>query len=204
MKKIFLAVPTSNFVESETVKAIYNLSIPEGYEATLEIVQGYAVHQARNILANAALQGNYDYIFWIDADIILPKDILKCLVEDDKDIICGYYIKKIENQRICELFGPNPQDPEKKMISNVLENDLPKTVGIYGVEACGFGCTLIKTDVFKKFAEKYPEDQYFDYVFKKNEICSEDILFCKKCKEIGIQTFVDTRFRCGHIGSKVF
>ena len=134
MKKIFLAVPTSNFVESETVKAIYNLSIPEGYEATLEIVQGYAVHQARNILTNAALQGNYDYIFWIDADIILPKDILKCLIEDDKDIICGYYIKKVENQRICELFGPNPQDPEKKIISNVLENDLPKFMELKHVD----------------------------------------------------------------------
>lgn len=204
MKKILLAVPTSLFVENETVKSIFNLKVPDGYSIHLEIVQGYAVHQARNILANFAIEQQFDYIFWIDADIILPNDILDSLVKDNKEIVSGYYIKKQENVEICELFGINPADPEKKALSNILQKDLPKTVGVYGIEACGFGCTLIDMNVFKKYSEKYPDDAFFDYIFKKNEMCSEDILFCKKCKEIGIQTFVDTRYRCGHIGKKVF
>lgn len=204
MKKIFLAVPTSRFIETETFKTIYNLSIPDGYQAVLEIVQGYAVHQARNILVQKALEQQCDYIFWIDSDIILYKDILKCLIEDDKDIVTGYYIKKVEGQNICELFGTNPQDPNSEIIPNILEKDLPKVNGLYIVKACGFGCTLVKIDVFKKMLESEQDKLCFDYIWQKDKICSEDILFCKRAEALGYKTFVDTRFRCGHIGNKVF
>lgn len=204
MGKILLAIPTSRFIENETFRSVYNLNKPEGYDVELTIVPGYSVHQARNIIVQQAIDGNFDYVFFVDADIILPQDILKGLLEDDKDIISGYYVKKIEGQNICELFGNPPNVDNPEILSNILENDLPKISGIFGVKACGFGCTLIKTEVFKKVMEKKPEDLCFDYVFKKNTMCSEDILFCKRAGEIGIETFVDTRYRCGHIGIKLF
>lgn len=203
-KKILIAVPTSRFIENQTFQSIYDLATPENYTVSLQIVQGYSVHQARNIIVQAAIDNGFDYVFWVDADIILPKDILCGLIADDKDIICGYYLKKIEQQRICELFGTNPQDPEGKTLSNILEQDLPVTSGVYGIKACGFGCTLIKTEVFKKFLEHYDGDLCFDYVFKKHVMCSEDINFCKKCEEMGIPTYVDTKYKCGHVGIKLF
>lgn len=204
MKKILLAIPTSRFVENQTFQSVYDLTVPEGFETHLQIVQGYAVHQARNILVQIALDQKFDYVFWIDADMILPKDILAGLLNDDKDIICGYYIKKIEQQRICELFGSNPNDPASEVTPNILEQDLPKTTGIYNIKACGFGCTLIKTEVFEKMLAADQEKLCFDYVWQKGKICSEDILFCKRAEQLGILTFTDTRYRCGHIGMKVF
>lgn len=203
-KKILIAVPTSRFIENQTFQSIYDLKTPENYEVSLQIIPGYSVHQARNIAVQYAIDNNFEYVFWVDADVILPKDILCGLVSDEKDIICGYYLKKIDQQRICELFGTNPVDPEGKSLSNILEQDLPPTSGVYGIKACGFGCTLVKTEVFKKFLEHYKEDLCFDYLFKKNEMCSEDILFCKKCEDIGISTFVDTRYKCGHVGVRVY
>lgn len=204
MKKILIAVPTSKYIENQTVQSIYDLIKPEDCETKLTIIQGYSVHQARNMIVQQAIDGGFDYIFWVDADIILPNDILEGLLKDDKDIVCGYYLKKIEQQRIAELFGINPADPDGKALSNILEQDLPATSGLYGVKACGFGCTLTKTEVFKKLSEKYPDDLWFDYIFKKNEMCSEDIWFCKRADELGIPTFVDTKFKCGHIGNKIF
>lgn len=204
MGKILLAIPTSRFIENQTFTSIYNLKIPENYTVELSIIQGYSVHQARNIAVQAAIDGEYDYVFWVDADIILPTDILCGLLGDEKDIVTGYYLKKNEQQRICELFGVNPADREGKALSNILEQDLPPTVGIYGIKACGFGCTLVKTEVFKKYLEHFEGELCFDYIWKKNEMCSEDIYFCKKAEEIGYQTFVDTRYKCGHIGMKVF
>jgi hypothetical protein len=203
-KKILIAVPTSKFIENQTVQSIYDMKKPENCEVKLAIVQGYSVHQARNIIVQQAIDGGFDYIFWVDADVILPQDILEGLLKDDKDIICGYYLKKIENQRICELFGVNPADTEGKSLSNILEQDLPPTSGIYGIKACGFGCTLTKIDVFKKLSEEHPDDLWFDYIFKKNEMCSEDILFCKRAEEEGFPTFVDTKYKCGHVGNKIF
>lgn len=204
MEKILLAIPTSKYIENLTIQSMYNLKIPKDCKCELTIVQGYAVHQARNMIVQQALNGNFDYVFFIDSDIILPQDILKGLLEDNKDIISGYYIKKQETQNICELFGNPPGIDDPEILTNILENELPKTVGIYGVNACGFGCTLVKTEVFKKIIEKNPDDLCFDYEFKKNKMCSEDILFCKRAKEVGIETFVDTKFRCGHIGNKIF
>lgn len=204
MKRILIAIPTSRFIENQTFKSVYDLKSPSESEVELTIVQGYSVHQARNIIVQTAIDGNFDYVFWVDADIILPTDILCGLIEDDKDIVTGYYLKKNESQRICELFGINPADSEGKALSNILEQDLPQTSGLYGIKGCGFGCTLVKTDVFKKIMESFEGELCFDYIWKKNEMCSEDIYFCKKAEEIGYQTFVDTRYKCGHIGSKIF
>lgn len=204
MKKILIAVPTSKYIENQTVQSIYDLIIPKGYQANLLIVPGYSVHQARNIAAQYAIDNSFDYIFWIDADMILPNDILVGLLKDDKDIVCGYYMKKIEGSRICELFGVNPADSTGQSLSNILEQDLPPTSGIYAIKACGFGCTLTKVDVFKKLSEEHPDDLWFEYIYHKNEMCSEDIWFCKRAEQSGFVTYVDTRYKCGHVGNKVF
>ena len=201
MKKILLAIPTSCFVESETVKSLYNMQIPDGYEATLEIVKGYAVHQARNILVDLAIKGGFDYVFWIDADVILPDYILSVLLNTGKDIVCGYYHKKIENQEVAEIFGKCPDGS----LSNVLARDLPKQPGVYQIGACGFGCTLTSVEVFKKMLENSDTDDLcFDYIYKKNAMCSEDILFCQRAEALGYITYVHTGMRCGHIGQRVF
>ncbi len=204
MKKILIAIPTSRYIENHTFQSVYDLTVPDGNKTELSIVQGYAVHQARNILVNNAIEKHCDYIFFVDGDVILPKDILKGLIDDDKDIICGYYLKKIEEQRICELCGNNPSDPNSEVTPNIVETDLPATTGVYGIRACGFGCTLIKVDVFKKMLEAEPDKLCFDYVWQKGRVISEDFLFCKRAEALGYKIFVDTRYKCGHIGLKVF
>lgn len=203
MKKILLGVPTSCFVETETVKSIYNLQIPDGFEAHLEIIKGYAVHQARNILVDIAIKGGYDYVFWIDADVILPTNILSALIDTGMDIICGYYLKKIQDKEIVEIFGECPELGGQ--LTNVYLKDMPKQTGIYQIGACGFGCTLTNVEVFKKILDnKEDSDLCFDYIYKKNAMCSEDILFCQKALKLGYKTFVHTGMRCGHIGQRIF
>jgi len=57
------------------------------------------------------------------------------------------------------------------------------------------GCALIKTDVFNRL--NFP---YFNWVnYQNNSVLSEDLYFCKICKEANIPVYVDTRVGCGHM-----
>jgi hypothetical protein len=50
MKKILIGIPTNKYVETKTMKAIYDLEIPEGYTTELQFFYGYQIDQIRNFI----------------------------------------------------------------------------------------------------------------------------------------------------------
>ena len=41
---------------------------------------------------------------------------------------------------------------------------------------------------------------WFDYqVYEGYKYYTEDVIFCKKAKELGYKIFIDTSIKCGHI-----
>lgn len=51
MKTILIAVPTNKYVETETMKSIYDLIVPPGYKTELQFFYGYQIDQIRNLIA---------------------------------------------------------------------------------------------------------------------------------------------------------
>jgi FkbM family methyltransferase len=195
-KQILIAIPNKNLIEAETFKSIYDLEVPDGYETTFQYFYGYQVEQVRNLIADWIVKGPYDYLFAVDADISFPPDTLKKMIAHNKDIVTGLYIQRIPGKHCIEVMRRN----EHGGVTHVPWEQL-KGQGLVEVDSCGFGCALIKKDVFTSI--EYPHFVYKSALDHQYTI-SEDVYFCLKAKAQGKEIWADTSILCGHHGSWTF
>ncbi len=195
-KKIMIAMPTRLYVEMETFKSIYDLEIPQGYSVDFQYSFGYNVAQVRNKLCDIAITEKYDYVFWVDSDIVLPKNALKKLLSHNENIVAGWYRQKIVEEIIPEVFLSNDGNGTKRAKLKEIQNK-----GVIEVGGIGFGCVLSKVNVLKKIG--YPQFEYFNALDHSNTI-SEDSDFCTKAIKNGYKIKLDTSLCCNHIGNFVF
>lgn len=189
MKRILIAIPTARYIEADTFKSIYDLEIPEGYETTFQTFYGYRVDQIRNLIADWVVRG-FDYLFAVDHDVTFTPDTLKKMLAHDVDLVSGIYRQRLPEQKL-EIYDLNQQ----RMTIEQLYNK--KLVEIGG---CGFGCVLVKKEVFTGIG--YPQFEYH-VALDHNKTVSEDTDFCKKAMSKGFKLYCDSSILCGHIGSTV-
>lgn len=194
-KKILIAIPTANNIEASTFKAIYDLEIPDGYEADFQFFFGYQVDQVRNLIAHWVVN-KYDYLFSVDSDISFESNTLVKLLAHNKDVVCGLYIQRIPGTHTLEVYEKNGQGG----VSNIPVDKLPAN-SLYEISGCGFGCTLVKKEVM--VAIGYPQFKYYSAIDHKNTI-SEDVDFCAKALVKGFKLWTDTSIICGHTGKFTF
>ena len=195
-KKILIAIPAKNLIEAETFKSIYDLEVPEGYETEFQYFYGYQVEQVRNLIADWIVKGTYDYLFAVDADISFPADTLKKMLYHNKDMVTGLYIQRIPGKHCVEVMRRN----EFGGVTHVPYDQL-KGRGLVQVDSAGFGCCLIKKEVFT--AIEYPHFVYKSALDHAHTI-SEDVYFFLKAKEKGKEIWADTSILCGHHGAWTF
>ena len=194
-KKILIGIPTARNIEPDTFKAIYDLEVPEGYETTFQFFYGYNIDQVRNLIADWVVNG-FDYLFSVDSDIAFPKDTLKKLIEHDKDVVSGLYIQRKPGLHILELY----EQTDHGGVTNIPYGKI-KDRGLVEIAGCGFGCVLVKAEVFKAIG--YPQFKYYSAINHKDTV-SEDVDFCRKALEKGFKIWADTTVQCQHTGSFTF
>lgn len=209
--RILIAVPTYETIYPDTYKGIWDLD-KCGHEVLFDSVRGYDVATARNRIARLALESEADYVLMVDNDVVLPKDALRLLLEDARDVNLGYYAHRDKDNIyrgrtcICKL-----RDEEgKEYYHYPLESEYTaeemhamaeageKKIEVHGG---GMGCALIKTDVFRKI--EYPWYDWVNYGDKNRGMLSEDLYFCVLCMNSGIRIYADVRVGCGHLLRKV-
>lgn len=190
-KRILIAVPTNKYIEPETFKSIYDLEVPPGYTTEFQFFYGYQIDQIRNLIAEWGKK--YDYLMCVDSDIVLPADALIKMIRADVDIISGLYIQRIPNTHTLELYRSN----NRGGVENIPIQDI-QGKQLVSVDACGFGCVLIKSKVLLTIP--YPHFVYHSAIDHRNTV-SEDIHFCKQARDHGFKIWAHTEIRCDHIGS---
>jgi FkbM family methyltransferase len=196
-KKILIAIPTAKNIEVETFKSIHDLVVPMGYTTEFQYFYGYRIDQIRNLIADWMVKGDYDYLFSVDSDITFPADTLDRFINHDQDMVTGVYRQR-KAEQIIEIYngmGHNVAWHELSMAATASENHLIEVGG------CGFGCVLIKKEVFTDIP--YPHFEYHVSLNHNNTI-SEDVDFCRKATDKGFTIWCDTQIQCGHIGQYDF
>lgn len=193
-KKILVGIPTNKYIEPETFKSLWELIVPEGYELEFQYFYGYQIDQIRNLIAEWAKR--YDYLLSIDSDIVLPKDALVKMIAADKDVVSGLYIQRKPGQQTLEVYMDTANGECTNIPYSLLEN-----LGVVEIAACGMGCALIKSEVFRRM--EYPHFFYKSALDHTNTI-SEDVYFCKKARSLGFTIWADASIKCDHIGSTTF
>lgn len=205
--KILIAVPTFENIYPDTFKSIYDLDV-SGHETVFEFVRGYDCATARNRIAQIAQDIGADYVLMVDNDVVLPKDALKNLLEDGKEVCLGYYAHRDSDNIyrgrtcVCRLFDEKGQ----KYFNYPLESEYTAaeltTMREQGqfkipIHGGGMGCAFIKTDVFRRI--KYPWYDWVNYADSHRGMLSEDLYFCEQLKSAHITIYTDTRVNCGHL-----
>lgn len=189
-KKVLIAIPTAKYIESATFKAIYDLYVPEEYEVEFQTFYGYNVDQVRNLIASWVTRG-FDYLFAVDHDITFEKNTLAKLLAADKPIVSGVYRQRLEPQTL-EIYDMQMKNMSWEQL---------KDRGIVSIGGCGFGCVLVKKQVFESV--EYPWFTYHSALDHKDTF-SEDLDFCSKARQKGYTVWCDTSIICDHHGSKIF
>lgn len=199
--KILIAVPTYDSIQPETFKSIYGLDRC-GHDVFFNFVRGYDVANARNRIAKEAVENQYDYVLMIDADIVLPSDTLRLMLENPVDVCSGVYINRHTGRTILsrkyKVDGSEYYDFEREAeyTSDEVKQMLSSGCTKIKVHGTGGGCLLIKTDVMYRLPK--PLFKWVDYDDGHGTL-SEDLFFCTQCKNAGVEIHADLRVNCGHI-----
>jgi hypothetical protein len=148
----------------------------------------------------------YDYIMWIDSDIIFKTEDLIELLKMNKDISAGWYCQSnggaLSNQTTV-VESMNDQELYEKG-SNRFETveDMSRRTEPFKVDYCGFGWILIKKGVYEKipypwFVPRVIQLQKPDGTILE-DVCSEDISMCQDFKKYGFDIWVHPKVRVGH------
>ena len=191
MQSVLIAIPTAKYIESETFKSIFDLDVPDNVKVDFRYFTGYQIDHIRNNIASSA--GSYDYLFAVDSDMSFPPDTLTRLLSHDVDLVSGIYMKKRLDPVEFEIYRKDTQ--------GTLKSFSPLGNQLFEIDACGFGCVLIKTSVFSRIDNPY----FFNTSYDTNVLSlSEDLFFCKKLRYAGIKMWADPMVVCGHIGPYTF
>lgn len=182
--EVLIAVPCVGPVSFEWAAALAKLyrNAPEGSEILK--VGRYSVDEARNQACRLAIRRGFDWIFFLDSDVIPPSDCLPRLMKHDEPIVSGAYI----NRDLLDCWGDSDNPPE-----DLVEARLT-----------GAGCLLIQADALRAipqpwFRLSYPElvksNPWGDYpIF----VTPEDHYFCWKAQKTGFRVLLDNTVRCKH------
>lgn len=184
---VLIAVPTFETISPECFKSIYEL---QGNDLTFDFVRGYDCAKARNEIAKKALSGGFEYVLMVDSDIILPPDALVKMLDAPVNVCFGVYPRK-STLGETELFKDDSFDFVNRFTFEEINREEAARIPVKG---SGFGCVLIKTEVFKNI--EYPWFEFHSY--EDNRFLSEDLSFCLKAS-VRYRLIADLRVRCGHI-----
>lgn len=126
-----------------------------------------SIDRMRNSLAKMAIEQDYDYIAFIDDDVIVPLDLFDKFYKADVDIIAGWTL--IRGYPFENMFFEFTSD--KNLTTN---KDQTRENVVTDVDAIGFSTALIRVDLLKKIPPPW---------FVTGPTNTEDIYFCLKARQ---------------------
>lgn len=150
----------------------------------------YPLDNARNFGVKEFLQTDCDYLWWIDNDIVPPKETLHRLVQADKDVIgaVGFSTKYDE---VGQWFVYPVTLRYNKDMRYVVFYD---GNGITEVDAIGGACVIVKRKVYEMIERPYQ----FHYHRDGTMSLTADFDFCQKVQKAGFKIYVDFGLQCSH------
>jgi len=179
-----------------------------GIRAIISRRQSCNIYYVRNMCLGADMrrgkdqkpfngQVEYDYLLWIDSDVIFSPEHFQRLLDHKVDIVSGLYLMEGAKE-----FATVKDWDEGFFIANgrfqfLTLQDLAFCRNLIDVAYTGMGFMLVRRGVFE--AMEYP---WFKPLEKRIghmvDFTMEDVAFCLRAREKGFKIFVDPAVRVGH------
>lgn len=185
--KLMIAVPAYDTMRHEFVKSLTALVkrlTLDGVNFDVDICSGTLAHVARDRLAAAAIGGGYDWVLWLDSDMVFDEELLYDLQFAHKDFVTG--ICRSRRYPFCSCVF-SCLDPLERV--ELIPRDTFKIAG------CGFACVLMKTEILATVRKA------FKSCFLPTVELGEDLAFCLRAHAVGYQMFAEPGVQLGHVGN---
>ena len=187
--EVMVATLTRGIVPVQWASAWRDLQLPAEHRSIR--LSGMPFDHARNTAVKRCLEFNFEWLFFIDDDVVVPPDAYIRLRSHEADIISGlYYRRALPIQPVAMLRNADGS-------SRYAAFNPGETVE---VDLVGAGCLLIHSRVLREMKPPWFEWKLDHENLAENQKVSEDFDFCIKAKALGFQIFLDTMVQCEHVG----
>jgi hypothetical protein len=197
------------------------------YDVGFELVGNTLLASARNELADRFLKSKAEWSFWLDSDVFVPftpaayltysrttkgKDFakyntLEWLLSHNLPLVGGVYAGRFKGAPLTIQPDLMPRDNNDLNMCEALRKG-EYAGGVQPVDWIAAGLMLVHRRVFERIMKAKPWHQPFPGAFYpffiNNGPKGEDVYFCELARSAGIQPYLDTDIRAGHIGLGVW
>ena len=199
MRKILIAVPCMDQLPAQFAHSLATLT-SYGIEDTKISVWfnlGSLIYTSRDAIAKKALLDEADLIMWFDSDMVFNPDTLYRMlkhIDDGHDFVTGIYYRRTPPFTPVAFKSMELNEDGQGFTWEEFD-EIPD--GLFEVGACGFGCVLMKTEIFVAVFAKYGQ------MFTPIANCGEDIAFCWRARQCGYKIIADPSISLGHVGHTI-
>ncbi len=186
--RVALAVPLFEPLSPMTVISIAALvrrATERGLLSGLFFSDGLFYDLARNALVREVLgsPAHFTHLLWVDSDMVVPADAAERLLASDKQVVGAlYHTKRVD-------LHPAAFDLDPVRVYEGPFDGLVRTDGF------GLGCALVRREVFEEMASRFDDERWHVLSYGSGE----DMHFFRRCKEMGVEVWLDGSVRCGHV-----
>ena len=198
--RTMIAIPCMDMVHTDFLRSCLGMDVDGEVQWTT--CQSSLIYDARNKLAELAIDGEFDRVLWLDSDMIFDRYLFRRLSEhldQGREMISGLY------------FSRKP--PIHPVIYNRLRRDPMPTGGyaaaadsfddyerdsLFEIAGCGFGAVMMTVDLIRRVRDAYGLPFFPSLGF------GEDLAFCMRVGWLGREIWCDSSIKCGHAGTAIY
>jgi hypothetical protein len=191
--RVLVATLTREIVTTTWAMGYKQLIIPNG---TFTFLSGMPFDHARNTACQKLLELGWEYLFFLDDDVICPPDTIPRLISHRLPIVSGLYYRRMM-PLVPVMLRNSPEGPQ--WVSSYPEKSLIE------VDLVGAGCLLIHRSVLENLPPLSNRCRWFQWQCDRTDLqlldrTSEDFTFMVHAKNHGYKIYVDTGIQCKHLG----
>ena len=199
MRKVLIAVPCMDQLPAQFAHSLATLTSYgiEDVQISVWFNLGSLIYTSRDQIAKRALSDEADLVMWFDSDMVFNPDTLTRMlkfIDAGADIVTGVYYRRTP-PFTPTIFKTMDIDPETGAAEWTPFDEIPTEP--FEVAACGFGCVLMRTEVFVAVFAK------FGYMFTPIGNVGEDIALSWRARQVGYKIIADPSIKLGHVGHMI-
>lgn len=176
------------------------------------------VHRARNEIVQGFLVSDCDYLFFVDADMGIPRNAVERLLsvahKDDRPIVAGLCFamrdRGFDEETYATTFDVVPTvqvwntDEDGEVVSFSIVEHYPRDT-VCQIDGTGGACVMIHRRVLEELRAEHG-DHWFTPLPNKmtGGPFGEDTSFFLRCRELGVPLHMDTSVKTSHDKGGIF
>ena len=196
--RVLLGVASSGAPSKPFIEGLAALKLPAGVaELKRSVAVGNYIPAQREIIMLDAVENAFDFLFFVDDDVVLPPDALALLLQtmqaDPQCAVAGGLYYSRDSLRPIVVADWTSSDTSAAHVPAFTATSTGEVGGI------GFGCALLRVASAAAFAEPYfAAHIYIERAARRARLCDEDYLYCERVRNAGFTVRLDARVRCRH------